>query len=186
MRSLLVASALALALALPPVAAAHEGRRDPATQGPPGAARTPFDVQFLDTMAEHHRDGIKMFGVAADKAESRGLRDMARRMIDGQTREIAVLESMRAEVDPDGPQAVNMKLPGMKKMDMGGLESASGRAFDRRFIDMTVAHHRGGIEMSRAELGSGRSPQVKAKAREIIGKQDEEIAELRRIRDAMR
>ncbi len=78
-------------------------------------------------------------------------------MIDDQEAEIRVLKSMREDVDADAPAAVNRKLPGMTMMDMGKLESASGEEFDRRFIDMTLTHHQGAVEMSKSELKSGKN-----------------------------
>ena len=186
MKKLLGFSALVLTLTLPPTAQAHEdGGGDLMMQSSPNAAKAPYDIQYLDTMAEHHREGIRMFQMAVDKAKSGELRDKAQRMVDDQEKEIPVLTSMREDVKPDAPAAVNMKFPGMKPMDMSRLESASGGEFDRRFLDMTIKHHQGAVEMSKAELKSGKYPQAKDKAHETIDKQVKEIAELKRMRDTL-
>ncbi len=182
MQRILVLSATAL-LSLAPAAHARDEMGGTSTvKTPADAAKAPYDVQFLDTMVQHHRDGIKMFQMAVDKAQSRALRDKAQQMIDDQKKEIPELQSMRGGVKSDAPEAVNMDLPGMKPMDMSRLEGSKGRDFDRHFLDMTVEHHQGAIDMARSELKSGKSQEVKDKAQEIIEKQGKEIAELKRMR----
>ena len=54
------ASALVIAIMMSPIAAspvfAQMGME--MKQSSPNAAKAPYDIQFLDTMAEHHREGI--------------------------------------------------------------------------------------------------------------------------------
>lgn len=186
MKSLLVAASLAFTSALAPVAYAHEtGKHASTVQSSPDAAKAPYDIQFLDTMAEHHREGIEMFKMAADKAQDRGVRDKAQQMIDEQQKEIPELKSLRDDIDSDVPQAVNMALPGMKPMDMSKLESATGKDFDRRFLDMTIEHHKGAVAMSRDALKNAKSSAVKDRAQTMIDKQDKEIAELKQMRGTL-
>ncbi len=186
MRHLLAASMVALLSLAPAACARDQAGSPPMSPGSPEAARAPYDIQFLDTMAQHHRDGIKMSQMAVAKAQSEEVRRKAQRMVDDQRKEIPELESMRDGVMPDAPEAINTDMPGMMPMDMGKLERSSGSDFDRPFVDMTIEHHRGAIAMARSELRSGRSPRVEDKAREIIDKQGEEMAELERLRRSMK
>ena len=149
----------------------------------PNAANAPFDVQFLDTMSQHHRDGIKMMDVALDKAESAAVKDKAEMMRDAQEKEIGELKSMR---DDNSPEAVNMKLPGMKPMSTAKLETLSGHAFDHAFMDMTIQHHESAIEMARAAMKSGKDADVREKAEEILDKQSKEMAELKQLRESLK
>lgn len=187
MKPFLTSTAVALTLALSPLvstgALAHEESK---MQSSPSAAKAPYDIQFLDTMAEHHREGIKMFQMAVDKAESQKLRDKAQEMVDAQKKEIPELKSMRDDVKPNVPEAINMKLSGMMMMDMGKLEPAAGKDFDHHFIDMTIKHHQGALEMAKSELKFGKNKQVKNKAQEIIDMQTKEIAEMKQMREAMK
>lgn len=180
--SLLTLSLSASLLAMP-AWAMHDNNM--AMQSSPKAAKAPYDIQFLDTMAEHHREGIKMFQMAVDKAQSQELRDKAQMMIDAQKKEIPELKSMRDSIKPNAPEAINMKMPGMMMMDMSKLESATGKDFDRQFIDMTIKHHQGALAMSKAELKSGKNQQVKDKAQEIIDMQGKEIAEMKRMKKSL-
>lgn len=182
MRIILIVSSLALSLASSQLALAHNDKVDAPMQTAPGAAKAPYDVQFLDTMVAHHGEAIRMARMAVDKAGGDALSAKAQRMIDDQEAEIRVLKSMREDVAADAPAALNPKLPGMTTMDMGKLESASGKEFDRRFIDMMITHHQGAVAMSKSELKSGKKQPVKDKAQEIIDKQVKEIAELEQMR----
>ncbi|MBY0406335.1 MAG: DUF305 domain-containing protein [Rickettsiales bacterium] len=189
MKNLINTTALVAILAFSPimvsVAFAHESNKG-MMQSSPNATKAPYDIQFVDTMAEHHREGIKMFQMAVDKAESQELKNKAQEMVDDQTKEIAELKSLHTDVKPNAPEAINMKLPGMMAMDMSKLESAKGKDFDHHFIDMAVKHHQAGVNMSRDALKHAKNQQVKDKAQMIIDQQTQEIAEMKEMRDSMK
>lgn len=182
------ASALVIALTLSPIAAfpvlAQTGME--MMKSSPNAAKAPYDIQFLDTMAEHHREGIKMFKMGAEKAQSQELRDKSQKMVDDQEKEISELKAMREEIKPNAPEAINMKMPGMMAMDMGKLKSASEKDFDHHFLNMTIKHHQGAVDMSRDALKHAKSQQVKDQAQMIIDMQTKEIADMQRMHDAVK
>jgi uncharacterized protein (DUF305 family) len=181
-KNLISTSALVIALTLSPIATfpalAHENGME-SMESSPNAAKAPYDIQFLDTMAQHHREGIKMFQMAVDKAQDQELRNKAQKMVDDQQKEISELKSMREEIKPNAPDAINRKLPGMMMMDMSKLESATGKDFDHQFIDMTIKHHQGALDMSRDALKRAKSQPVKDHAQLIIDMQTKEIAEMK-------
>lgn len=61
--------------------------------------------------------------------------------------------------------------------DMTSLSKLSGKAFDRGFLSMMVAHHQAAVAMSQAVLGTG-DPKVGAWATAIIRDQNREIAQM--------
>lgn len=156
---------------------------DQHTHNSADAEDPPFDVQFLDTMSEHHRDGIKMMDLAVDKAESAQVKGKARMIRKDQEKEIGELQSLR---DENMPKAVNMRMPGMEPMSTSKLEKLSGHEFDHAFLDMTIQHHKGAIKMARAALQSGKDAEVRNKAQEILDKQSKEMAELKQLRDTLK
>lgn len=188
MKKLLTASALIVSIALSPAAYAHEEGKTShkMMQSSPNAMKAPYDVQFLDTMAEHHREGIEMFKMGAEKAQSQELKEKSQKMIDAQTKEIPELKAMRNAINADAPEAINRKLPGMMAMDMGKLESATGMDFDHHFIDMTIKHHQGALDMSRDALKRAKSQDVKDHAQMIIDMQTKEIAEMKQMLKTMK
>jgi len=56
---------------------------------------------------------------------------------------------------------------------------------DRDFAAMMISHHRGAVEMARAELASGTDSGIRRLAEDIIAAQEREIAEMQRIMVAL-
>jgi len=186
MNKILALSILVLSLSTSiPVYAHQESKSMETMKSSPSAESAPFDIQYLDTMAEHHREGIKMFEMAVKKSDNKEIKNMAQKMVDDQEKEIPELKSMRNDIQPDAKEAINMQLPGMMMMDMKKLETASGSAFNHVFLDMTIKHHEGAVEMSKAALKSAQSEVVKDKAKMIIDMQGKEIAKMKSMRDSM-
>ena len=66
----------------------------------------------------------------------------------------------------------------MKGMqDMNSMEMSGDT--DRDFAAMMIQHHQQAIDMSRAQLKSGKDPQVRKKAEEIIAASEKDIADLK-------
>src|SRR3954453_4693691 len=63
----------------------------------------------------------------------------------------------------------------MQRMQQGMDMPMSGDP-DRDFAQMMIAHHQGAIDMARIELESGKDPQLREMAQEIIKAQEREIA----------
>lgn len=57
----------------------------------------------------------------------------------------------------------------------------SGAALDKAFLSGMVTHHAVAVDMAKAELASGRNPQVKALAQKVIDAQTKEISTMSRI-----
>ncbi|MGD9650061.1 MAG: DUF305 domain-containing protein [Dongiaceae bacterium] len=187
MKNILTVSVLALSILIAAPAYSHEeGNGMGMMTSSPHAAEAPFDIQYLDTMAEHHREGIKMFQMAIEKSENQEIKTMAQKMIDDQKKEIPELKSMRDDIQPSAPEAVNMEMPGMMSMDMKALDAKSGSAFDHAFLDMTIKHHQGAVDMSKNALKSAQNKSVKDKAQVIIDMQGKEIAKMKDMREAMK
>lgn len=175
--------ALAALMTVSPLALATAHENGAAMQSSLQAEQQPFDVQFLDTMAMHHQMGIEMMQMAVEKAQNQDVKSMAQTMIAEQKKEIPELKAMRNEVKANAPEAVNMDLPGMEPMDHSKLQKASGAEFDRMFLDMTIKHHKGAVEMSDAALDKAENADVKAKAQAMHDKQQAEIEKLQSLKD---
>jgi uncharacterized protein (DUF305 family) len=64
---------------------------------------------------------------------------------------------------------------------MKKLEDAKGAAFDRKFAELMIAHHKGAIEMARTEQSQGSNPEAKALAKTIETAQQAEIEQMEKI-----
>lgn len=162
---------LALAIAVQPSCFAHAADT---------ANKRSYDVRFLDTMSDHHRDGIAMMKMAVQKAHKEEIKQMAQKGIDDQATEITQMQKVRSELGGNQPTAPDTSLPGMmpeSKMenDMEKLEAASGTHFDQHFLEIMSEHHQGAVEMSDDALENASSSEVKKFAQEIHDKQKSEI-----------
>ena len=59
----------------------------------PGAAAAPYDLQFLDSMIHHHNGAISMAKMVLGKSDRPELKVFVQKIIDDQTKEIAVLQT---------------------------------------------------------------------------------------------
>ncbi len=154
----------------------------------PALAHSDVDLEYIDLMIMHHRDGIEMARLAETKAETAEVKELAARVIADQEKDIAELQAKReqlyaGEEEADGINVKNkrMSVGEMKKMaeaDMKKLEAASGKAFDHLFLDTLTKHHQMAIEMSNTQITKGDSAELKKFSRETIAKQNKEIGEM--------
>ncbi len=154
----------------------------------PNAAGAPYDLQFIDTMVEHHQSAIDMAKMTEMQAQHAELKALAKSIVSDQQKEIAEMKAWRDEWYAAKPQAMNMEMPGMmdamKGMDMGKLKSASGKAFDLMFIDMMTAHHAGAVTMAKEALKKAEHQEIKKLAQQIIVAQQKEIEQMSKWRTA--
>lgn len=118
------------------------------------------DVSFAKEMIQHHRQAVQMADLAADRASSQEVKDLATKIKGAQDPEIKTmsgwLTSWGEEVPADmsGMEGHDMgdmssDMPGMMSSeDMDKLEKASGAEFDKMFLEMMVKHHEGAVEMA--------------------------------------
>ncbi len=146
------------------------------------------DVEFARQMIPHHRQATEMAELAADRAESEDVKALAEEIIGAQQPEIetmtAMLDRWGQSMSGDGSMG-GMDMGGMTGMmrpqQMTELENASGAEFDRLFLQMMISHHKGAIEMARAEQVDGQNPQAIELAKQIESTQIEEIGRMQSL-----
>lgn len=163
--------------------------------GASAATASEVDEAFVGEMPMHHEMAIEMAEMAIEQAEHRAIESTARKIVKAQTSEIARLERIAKRLGV-APVAAGDHMQMMEDLDVLGLtmEQAGmdmqmddldgARPFDREFIDMMVAHHRGAIRMARVELKRGKDAQLREIARAIVRAQAKEIRQMNRWRTA--
>lgn len=144
------------------------------------------DTMFAQMMIVHHEGAIEMADLAVERAENPDVRALAERISAAQGPEIeqmtSWLETWGEETSPMGHEGMDhggMDMEGMSQEEaMAELESLSGTEFDRRFLELMVAHHRGAVDMAQTELDDGENPQALELAQKIIDDQQAEITEM--------
>jgi len=148
----------------------------------PNAAKAPYELQFLDTMAMHHQMAMHMASLVESHSNSQDLKDMAKKMMAEQEKEIAQLKGWKEQWYAGKPEAVNMKMPGMpesmKGMSSEKLTSAKGEQFDRLFVDMMSQHHKGAIKMAQTAAPKLEHAEVKEFANKLVDMQKKEVAHM--------
>jgi uncharacterized protein (DUF305 family) len=144
------------------------------------------DVSFAQMMIPHHAQAVEMAVLAAGRAESTEIRDLAQRIQGAQDPEIQQmtgwLEDWGEEVpatDAGHDMSAGPMAPGM--MDaaaMMGLEGATGAAFDRMFAELMIQHHQGAVDMANDEIENGQFADAVTLAEAIVEAQQAEIAEM--------
>jgi uncharacterized protein (DUF305 family) len=148
------------------------------------------DIDFATEMIQHHRQAVEMAELAADRASSQEVKDLATKVKAAQDPEIQTmsgwLTSWGEEVPADmsGMEGHDMSsgMPGMMSSeDMDKLEKASGVEFDKMFLDMMVQHHEGAVEMAETEKADGRYAPATKLADDVITAQTAEIEQMNKM-----
>jgi uncharacterized protein (DUF305 family) len=164
---------------------------------PDGRPYDDADVLFATEMIPHHEQAVAMAKLAPGHGASRPVQEVASQIAAEQIPEIAQLSGMLAEWDqPAAPTAAPMAgMPGMDgrgalaaaapgmmtDAEMTRLESATGPAFDRAFLQMMITHHQGALTMAGSELADGRDPDAKLMAQNISDAQQASIELMQRL-----
>jgi uncharacterized protein (DUF305 family) len=155
----------------------------------PDAASAPYDLQFLDTMIEHHQGAINMAKPIVEKTENRELKAFAAKIIADQNKEIAQMKTWRSKWFAEKPPAIYMEMPGMadsmRGMNMKKMEASDGKLLDLRFLDMMTPHHQGAITMAKEALDKAEHPEIKTLANQIIKAQEAEIKQMQTWKTAL-
>lgn len=148
----------------------------------PNAAKAAYEQQFLDTMAMHHQMAMHMASLVDSRTDSQHLKDMAKKMMAEQEKEIAQLKGWKEQWYAGKPEAINMKMPGMpesmKGMSSEKLTSAKGEQFDKLFVDMMSQHHKGAIKMAQTAAPKLQHAEVKEFANKVVEMQKKEVAHM--------
>jgi uncharacterized protein (DUF305 family) len=202
-RAALAATAVTAALVL--AACGGGDHSDTASGGHPSSsasahatadAHNAQDVSFAQGMIPHHRQAVEMAELAADRASSARVKDLATRIEKAQAPEIRTMSGWLKAWGEDVPSAA----PGMDGMDHSGghgggsgmagmmdqkdmdkLAKSSGKAFDSTFLTMMVEHHEGAVEMAGAEKAKGKYAPATALADDVITAQTAEIDEMNKL-----
>jgi uncharacterized protein (DUF305 family) len=148
----------------------------------PDAANAPYDLQFLDTMIEHHQDAVNMTKPIVAKTDNAELKKFAAKIITDQNKEIAQMKNWREKWFAGKPSAMNAEIPGMmdsmRGMNMKKMEAPGGKILDLRFLGMMTQHHQGAITMSKEALDKAEHAEIKTLANQIIKAQEAEIKQM--------
>lgn len=98
-----------------------------------------------------------------------------------QTSQMPTAPAKPAPMAPGHMQKPGMGMHDMKQPMMAGMESMNKMQMtgdtDKDFAMMMKVHHQQAVDMAQMELANGKSPKMKAMAKQIISSQKKEIAQ---------
>ncbi|MFG2895612.1 DUF305 domain-containing protein [Streptomyces zaomyceticus] len=149
------------------------------------------DVMFAQMMIPHHEQALEMAKLADGRAEDPGVKKLVTAVERAQDPEIQKMKAWlegwgRPESAGHGSGGSGHGMAGMMSgQDMKDLAAAKGKAFDRKFAELMIAHHDGAVAMAKDEQKNGRNATAKALADDVVRTQTAEVAELRTILDRL-
>lgn len=154
----------------------------------PAPAYNSMDAWFVRMMIPHHTQALQMAALAADRAADPAVRALADRVRASQVPEIQLLRGWLADrhLGADDPDArhEHASMPGMQSpAAMRRLTDARGAEFDRLFVEMMTAHHRGAITMATDLLRVGVDTTVHQFANSVAVEQGVEIDRMSELLD---
>ncbi len=168
------------------------GNAPPATSSAAAQIHNQADITFAEGMIPHHAQAVAMSTMAAGRAASPQVKDLAARIQAAQQPEIDQMSGFLRAWNAPVPNTqggmgqldhgASGGMPGMMSGDqMRQLGQASGAAFDRMFLQMMIAHHQGAVTMAKTELSDGQNPDARQLAQRIIEAQQREITEMQTL-----
>ncbi|MDT9687218.1 DUF305 domain-containing protein [Streptomyces sp. P9(2023)] len=162
------------------------------TAAPTAAAFNDADVAFAQAMIPHHEQALEMAKLADGRAEDAGVKKIVADVEKAQDPEIRTMKAWvkawgKPETAGDGGGHSSGHGGGdamagmMSEQDMKDLGTLRGKAFDRKFAELMIAHHEGAVEMAETERKNGRDAKARKLADDVVRTQSAEIAELRKI-----
>ncbi|MEU1402979.1 DUF305 domain-containing protein [Streptomyces sp. NPDC005728] len=148
------------------------------------------DVAFSQGMIPHHQQALEMARLAAGRASSAQVKDLASRIEKAQDPEIRTMTGWlkawgeqvpMAGMDHSGHAGMSGTAGMMSDDDMAALKKATGKDFDTKFLSLMVEHHQGAVEMAATEKSKGAYGPAKGMADDIVRAQNAEIKEMKQI-----
>lgn len=157
------------------------------------------DVGFAQGMIPHHAQAVEMADMAIATSTNADVLALAKQIKSAQNPEIETMTGWlqgwgqavpsTASMADGGHDMTNMSgmmMDGMMSdADMKRLESSTGTAFDRLWLELMIQHHEGAVRMAKDELADGKNPDARALAQAIITSQQAEISKMNALLAAL-
>lgn len=160
----------------------HGGKTTASSAPASAGAFNDADVMFAQMMIPHHEQALEMAKLADGRAEDAEIKKLVGAIEQAQDPEIQKMKGwLRTWGKPESMGGGHGMAGMMSDADMKALAATKGRAFDRKFAELMIAHHQGAVEMAKTEQKNGSDAAAKKVADDVVRTQDAEIAQLKKI-----
>jgi uncharacterized protein (DUF305 family) len=146
------------------------------------------DVAFATQMIPHHQQAVDLSALVPDRSTNPQVIQLATTISAEQAPEIQTLKVFLVQWKENPDSDTGHNGPGDMAMDgmvddatMQRLESLKGPEFDTLWLQSMIGHHRGAIEMAKAEIANGANIDAKALAQSIVTAQQAEIDQMNKM-----
>jgi uncharacterized protein (DUF305 family) len=157
---------------------------------PPPSSANEADAEFVRMMIPHHHQALVLSGLAPGRTTNTEVLALADRIDAEQTVEIATMQQWQefnglATTDPATAYEMMMQDAAMIEMmgmatqaELDQLETLSGSAFDRLFLQLMIDHHQGAVDMCVAVMSNGQEPVLQSMANDMLTTQSTQIFQM--------
>lgn len=147
------------------------------------------DYAFATNMIPHHEQAIELSALVPERSTNQELIALANQITAAQQPEINALRVFLVQWDENpednashGTGGHNDQMQGMvDDATMAKLRSLKGAEFDTLWLQSMISHHRGAIEMAKAEVANGQNVDIKTMAQTMIDAQQAEINQMNQM-----
>ena len=130
------------------------------------------DVMFLQMMVPHLEQGLRIVRLANDRAGRDDVRVLAAAIESTQADEMATMSARLRDWHQPPTAPVNAHsehggTPQTVDAEIAALRKITGPEFDRRFLNVMIAHQDDAIQLARVETATGSDSSAKALADQI-------------------
>ncbi len=164
--------------------------------GRPGAV----DVGFSRDMAVHHQQAVLMSELLRERGSDVELKAIAVDMVLTQTNQVGQMQGwlalwgepfavdeppMRWMGGSHAHHGEDVPMTGMaSQADLNELEGLTGVDAERKYLQLMIPHHQGGVEMAQHAVDHASLPAVRELAQSMLQAQTTELATLQKFLDA--
>ena len=143
---------------------------------------TGADVMFLQMMIPHHQQAIDISNQAITKSKDSELIALAKKIATDQAAEIVQMKSWLKDANASEDMGHSMHdMGGMLSSDeLSNLNSATGSAFDKAWLEGMIGHHEGAIHMTNM-INDAQNPAIKEFGNKIVKDQSAQIDQMKSI-----
>lgn len=163
----------------------------------PASSDRDADIAFAQLMISHHQQAVEMADLALERASGPDVKILAAQIKAAQDPEITQMKAWLSSwgapeqmqgttgsggsMDHSGMSMGGMTSAGMMSAeDTQELMDATGRDFDRMWLQMMIAHHQGALTMANGVLSTTSDAAVKQLAEAVVADQTDEIATMQK------
>lgn len=152
---------------------------------------TEIEIGFLQDMSDHHGQAVLMSNVVLRHGENEVVRQIALNISSSQAYERGLMAAFLTDrnATAGAPDRLTMQWMGMgvpldqmvgwvSSDDLAAFQNLRGADLDRRFLELMIVHHEGGVEMARAATEVLQDSAILDLAFNMISVQSREISDM--------